>query len=192
MEALKQRIRRDGQVLPGNVLKVNSFLNHQIDPLLMAQIGEEFRRLFADRPITKVVTIEASGIAIGSLTALAFGVPLVFAKKAKSLNLGQDVYCVQIESFTHKNISDVIIDRQFLSPEDHVLIVDDFLANGKALEGLTALVEQAGATVEGIGIVIEKGFQGAGDRFRAAGVNLHSLAIVESMDAETGEITFRG
>ena len=191
MEALKQRIRRDGQVLPGNVLKVNSFLNHQIDPLLMAQIGEEFRRLFADRPITKVVTIEASGIAIGSLTALAFGVPLVFAKKAKSLNLGQDVYCVQIESFTHKNISDVIIDRQFLSPEDHVLIVDDFLANGKALEGLTALVEQAGATVEGIGIVIEKGFQGAGDRFRAAGVNLHSLAIVESMDAETDEITFR-
>lgn len=191
MEALKQRIRRDGQVLPGNVLKVNSFLNHQIDPLLMAQIGEEFRRLFADRPITKVVTIEASGIAIGSLTALAFGVPLVFAKKAKSLNLGQEVYCVQIESFTHKNISDVIIDRQFLSPEDHVLIVDDFLANGKALEGLTALVEQAGATVEGIGIVIEKGFQGAGDRLRAAGVNLHSLAIVESMDAETGEITFR-
>lgn len=191
MELLKERIRKDGKVLPGNVLKVNSFLNHQIDARLMAAIGEEFCRHFADRPINKVVTIEASGIAIGTMTAMALGVPLVFAKKTKSVNLGDDVYAVQVESFTHKNISDVIVDRQFLSAEDRVLIVDDFLANGKALEGLSGLVQQAGATVEGIGIVIEKGFQGAGDRLRAAGVNLYSLAIVDSMDAETGEITFR-
>ena len=190
MELLKERIRKDGQVLPGDVLKVNSFLNHQIDPMLIAAVAEEFRRLFADRPINKVVTIEASGIAIGSLTALAFGVPLVFAKKSKSVNLGDSVYTVKIESFTHKNVSDVIVDRQFLSPVDHVLIVDDFLANGKALQGLMEIAAQAGAKVAGVSCAIEKGFQGGGDALRSAGVRVESMAIIDRMSEEEG-IIFR-
>ena len=191
MQLLKDRIKKDGTVKAGNVLKVDSFLNHQIDVGLMNEIGKEFRRIFEDRNITKILTIEASGIAVACITAQYFKVPAVFAKKAQSINLDGDSYTTKIESFTHKKIYDVIVSKKYLSPNDHVLIIDDFLANGCALIGLIDLVKAAGATVEGVGIVIEKGFQKGGDEIRATGVNLHSLAVIESMNDVTGEIVFR-
>ena len=191
MNFLEERIARDGAVKPGNVLKVDSFLNHQLDVVLLDQIGEEFKRRFSDVPVTKVLTIEASGIAMAYPVAKAFGVPLVFAKKAQSVNLDGEMYVAEVDSFTHKRKNMVIVAKKYLSPEDHVLIIDDFLANGCALQGLISIVEGAEATVEGCGIVIEKGFQEGGQRIRNLGYRLESLAIVESMDAETGSITFR-
>ena len=191
MNFLEERIMRDGVVKPGNVLKVDSFLNHQMDIGLLEQIGMEFHRRFADRPITKVLTIEASGIAIAYPVAKAFGVPLVFAKKSKSINLDGEMYVAEVASYTHKNTNMVVVAKKFLSPEDHVLIIDDFLANGCALQGLVSIVDSAEATVEGLGIAIEKGFQEGGWRIRNLGYRLESLAIVESMDAETGKIVFR-
>ena len=191
MNFLEQRIAKDGIVKPGNILKVDSFLNHQMDIALLDEIGREFRRRFAGRPITKVLTIEASGIAIAYPVAREFGVPLVFAKKAKSVNIEGDVYLAEVDSFTHKKKNQVIVSKKFLGPEDHVLIIDDFLANGCALRGLIAIAESAGATVEGLGIAVEKGFQIGGKVIRDLGYRLESLAIVESMDAETGAITFR-
>ena len=191
VELLEQRIVRDGAVKDGEVLKVDSFLNHQIDAVLLDQLACEFKRLFADAPITKVVTIEASGIAIAYATALRFGVPMVFAKKSQTRNIEGEVYSTRIQSFTHGRIYDVILSKRFLGPEDHILIVDDFLANGCALEGLLDIAEQAGATVEGIGIAVEKGFQAGGALIREKGYRLESLAIVESMDPVTGEIVFR-
>ena len=191
MKLLEERIRRDGTVKAGNVLKVDSFLNHQMDIDLFNEMGKEWARLFADRPVTKILTVEASGIGIACVAAQHFHVPVVFAKKTQSLNIDGEVYTTKIELFTHKRVYDVIVSKKFLSPEDHVLIIDDFLANGCALEGLIEIVQKAGATVEGIGIAVEKGFQKGGDLIRGKGVRLESLAIVESMDAETGEITFR-
>ena len=191
MNFLEERILRDGMVKPGNVLKVDSFLNHQMDIGLLEQIGEEFHRRFADKPITKVLTIESSGIAIAYPVARAFGVPLVFAKKSKSLNLDGDVYAVEVPSFTHGKVNRVIVSKKYLDPHDHVLIIDDFLANGCALQGLISIVDSAGATVEGLGIAIEKGFQEGGYRLRNLGYRLESLAIVDAMDAESGTITFR-
>ena len=191
MKLLEERIRRDGTVKAGNVLKVDSFLNHQMDIDLFNEMGKEWARLFADRPVTKILTVEASGIGIACVAAQHFHVPVVFAKKTQSLNIDGEVYTTKIESFTHRRVYDVIVSKKFLSPEDHVLIIDDFLANGCALEGLIEIVQKAGATVEGIGIAVEKGFQKGGDLIRSKGVRLESLAIVESMDAETGEITFR-
>ena len=191
MKLLEERIRRDGTVKAGNVLQVDSFLNHQMVIDLFNDMGKEWARLFADRPVTKILTVEASGIGIACVAAQHFHVPVVFAKKTQSLNIDGEVYTTKIESFTHKRVYDVIVSKKFLSPEDHVLIIDDFLANGCALEGLIEIVQKAGATVEGIGIAVEKGFQKGGDLIRSKGVRLESLAIVESMDAETGEITFR-
>ena len=191
MNFLEQRILRDGVVKAGNVLKVDSFLNHQMDVALLKEMGQEFYRRFAHKKITKVLTIESSGIAVAYPVAEAFGVPLVFAKKAKSINIDGDVYTAEVPSFTHKVTNRVIVSKKFLGPEDHVLIIDDFLANGYALQGLISLVEAADATVEGLGIAIEKGFQEGGKRMRNLGYHLESLAIVESMNAETGEIVFR-
>ena len=191
MNFLEQRIIRDGIVKPGNVLKVDSFLNHQMDIALLEEMGQEFHRRFAGKKITKVLTIESSGIAIAYPVAKAFGVPMVFAKKAKSINIDGDVYSTEVPSFTYKTNNQVIVSKKFLSSEDRVLIIDDFLANGYALQGLIALVEAADATVEGLGIGIEKGFQEGGKRMRNLGYHLESLAILESMDAETGEIVFR-
>ena len=191
MKALEERIRRDGVVKAGNVLKVDSFLNHQMDIDLFNEMGKEWARLFADRPITKILTVEASGIGIACVAAQHFHVPVVFAKKTQSLNIDCEVYSTKIESFTHKRVYDVIVSKKFIKPEDHILIIDDFLANGCALEGLLEIVREAGATAEGIGIAVEKGFQKGGDLIRAKGIRLESLAIVESMDAETGEIRFR-
>lgn len=191
MELLKERIRKDGTVKAGNVLKVDSFLNHQMDIDLFNEMGKEWARLFADCPITKILTVEASGIGIACVAAQHFHVPVVFAKKTQSLNIDGEVYSTKIQSFTHKKIYDVIVSKKFITPEDHILIIDDFLANGCALEGLLEIVDKAGATVEGIGIAVEKGFQQGGDLIRSKGIRLESLAIVESMDAETGEITFR-
>ena len=191
MNFLEQRIVKDGIVKPGNVLKVDSFLNHQMDIALMDQIGLEFYRRFKECPITKVLTIEASGIAIAYPVARAFGVPLIFAKKSKSINIEGEMYVAEVESFTHKNVNQVIVSKKFLNSDDHVLIIDDFLANGCALQGLISIVENAGATVEGLGIAIEKGFQIGGRVIRNLGYRLESLAIVEAMNDETGEITFR-
>lgn len=191
MNFLEERILKDGIVKPGNVLKVDSFLNHQMDIALIDEIGKEFKRRFADKPITKVLTIEASGIAIAYPVAREFGVPLVFAKKSKSINLDGDMYVAEVESFTHKNKNMVVVSKKFLSPEDHVLVIDDFLANGCALQGLISIVASAEATVEGLGIAIEKGFQDGGYRIRNLGYRLESLAIVDAMDPETGAITFR-
>ena len=191
MNFLEERILRDGIVKPGNVLKVDSFLNHQMDIALLEQIGEEFHRRFAGKKITKVLTIEASGIAIAYPVAKAFGVPLVFAKKSKSINLDGDMYVAEVESFTHKKTNMVVVAKRFLNADDHVLIIDDFLANGCALQGLVSIVDSAGGTVEGLGIAIEKGFQEGGWRIRNLGYHLESLAIVDAMDAETGTITFR-
>ncbi len=191
MNFLEERILKDGIVKPGNVLKVDSFLNHQMDIALMDQMGKEFYRRFKDKKITKVLTIEASGIAIAYPVAREFGVPMIFAKKAKSINIDGDMYVAEVESFTHKNKNQVIVAKRFLNADDHVLIIDDFLANGCALQGLISIVESAGATVEGLGIAIEKGFQFGGRVVRNMGYQLESLAIVEEMDAETGAITFR-
>ena len=191
MNFLEERICKDGVVKPGHVLKVDSFLNHQMDVALLNEIGLEFHRRFADKPITKVLTIEASGIALAYPVANAFGVPMVFAKKSKSINIEGDMYVAEVESFTHKNKNQVIVSKKFLSPEDHVLIIDDFLANGCALQGLISIAESAGATIEGLGIAVEKGFQIGGRVIRNLGYRLESLAIVESMNAETGEIVFR-
>ena len=191
MNFVEQRILQDGIVKPGNVLKVDSFLNHQMDIALMEQIGKEFHRRFADKPITKVLTIEASGIGIAAFAAKEFGVPLVFAKKTKSINIDGDMYVAEVESFTHKNKNQVIVSKKFLCEGEHILIIDDFLANGCALQGLIAICKSAGATVEGCGIVIEKGFQAGGQIIRNLGYQLESLAIVDAMDAETGAITFR-
>ena len=191
MNFLEERILQDGVVKPGNVLKVDSFLNHRIDVALVDEMAREFKRRFADRPITKVLTIEASGIAIACAVAREFGVPMVFAKKSKSVNLDGDMYVAEVESFTHKKTNKVVVAKKYISPDDHVLIVDDFLANGCALQGLISIVDSAEATVEGLGIAIEKGFQEGGYRLRNLGYHLESLAIVESMDAETGEIVFR-
>lgn len=190
MKALKERIRRDGTVKPGNVLKVDMFLNHQIDVELLNEIGKEFKRLFADKKITKILTIEASGIAIASIAAQYFNVPVVFAKKAQSINLDGDSYTAKIQSYTHKKIYDVIVSKKYIREDDHVLIIDDFLANGCALLGLLDIVKSAKASVEGIGIVIEKGFQAGSKQIRDMGFDLQSLAIIESMNAETGEIVF--
>ncbi len=191
MNFLEQRILKDGVVKAGNVLKVDSFLNHQMDVALLKEMGQEFYRRFAQKKITKVLTIESSGIAVAFPVAEAFGVPLVVAKKARSINIDGDVYMAEVPSFTHKVTNQVIVSKKFLSAEDHVLIIDDFLANGYALQGLISLVEAADATVEGLGIAIEKGFQEGGKRMRNLGYHLESLAIVESMSAETGEIVFR-
>ena len=191
MNFLEERILKDGIVKPGNVLKVDSFLNHQMDIGLMEEIGREFHRRFSDKQVTKVLTIEASGIGIACFVAREFGVRMVFAKKSKSINIEGDVYVAEVESFTHKNRNQVVVSKKFLSPEDHVLIIDDFLANGCALQGLISIVESAGATVEGLGIVIEKGFQMGGRVIRNLGYHLESLAIVDAMDPETESITFR-
>ncbi len=191
MNFLEERIIKDGIVKPGNVLKVDSFLNHQMDIELMDQMGEEFHRRFADKNITKVLTIEASGIAIACSVARCFNVPLVFAKKSKSVNIEGDMYIAEVESFTHKNKNQVIVSKKFLNADDRVLIIDDFLANGCALQGLISITEAAGAKVEGLGIAIEKGFQIGGQVIRNLGYKLESLAIVDEMNAETGEIKFR-
>ena len=191
MNFLEERIVKDGVVKSGNVLKVDSFLNHQMDISLMNEIGKEFHRRFADKHITKVLTIEASGIAIAYPVANEFGVPMVFAKKSKSINIEGEMYVAEVESFTHKNKNQVIVSKKFLGPDDHILIIDDFLANGCALQGLISIAESAGATVEGLGIAIEKGFQIGGRVIRNLGYHLESLAIVDAMDAETGTITFR-
>ena len=191
MNFMEKRILEDGTVKSGNVLKVDSFLNHQIDVRLLDEIAGEFCRRFDGSRITKVLTIEASGIAIACAVARQLGVPVVFAKKSKSVNLDGDVYVAEVESFTHKKTNQIIVSAKYLSEEDHVLIVDDFLANGCALQGLISLVDAAGAEVVGCGIVIEKGFQEGGHRIRNLGFRLESLAIIESMDAETGAITFR-
>ncbi|QHQ61882.1 xanthine phosphoribosyltransferase [Anaerocolumna sedimenticola] len=191
MKLLQERIVRDGNVKSGNVLKVDNFLNHQMDIELFNEIGKEFKRIFSDLKITKILTIEASGIGIACITAQYFKVPVVFAKKAQSINIDGEVYSTKIESFTHKKTYDVIVSKKFISPEDKVLIIDDFLANGCALAGLIDLVRSASASVEGIGIVIEKGFQNGGEMIRSMGVRLESLAIIESMNAENGSIIFR-
>lgn len=191
MEQLEERIRRDGVVKSEGVLKVDSFLNHQLDIDLFEAMGVEFKRLFADAPITKILTIEASGIGIACVVARHFGVPVVFAKKAQSINLDGDQYTTTVYSFTKRKEFPVIVSKKYLDADDHVLLIDDFLANGKALHGLIELCHAAGASVEGIGIAVEKGFQGGGDELRAQGYDVDSLSIVESMNPETGEITFR-
>lgn len=191
MNFLEERILKDGIVKEGNVLKVDSFLNHQMDIELLDKIGEEFHRRFKDKKITKVLTIEASGIAIACFAARYFGVPVVFAKKSKSVNIDGDMYVAEIESFTHNCKNQVIVSQKFLGTDDHILIIDDFLANGCALQGLISISENAGATIEGIGIVIEKGFQIGGKVIRNLGYHLESLAIVEDMNAATATVTFR-
>ncbi len=191
MNCLEERIAKDGVVKEGNVLKVDSFLNHQMDIALMNEIGKEFYARFQDKPINKILTIEASGIAIAYAVAQQFHVPVLFAKKSKSINIAGDTYVAEVESFTHKNKNTVLVSKQFLTKDDHVLIIDDFLANGCALQGLISIVDQAGGTVEGIGIAVEKGFQMGGQIIRNLGYHLESLAIVESMDHKTGSIIFR-
>ncbi|HJI32439.1 MAG TPA: xanthine phosphoribosyltransferase [Lachnospiraceae bacterium] len=191
MKILEDRIRKDGVVKPGNVLKVDSFLNHRMDVGLFREMGKEWKRLFADCPINKILTIEASGIGIACIVAEQFDVPVVFAKKSQSINLDGEMYSTKIESFTHKKTYDVIVSKKFLSADDHVLVIDDFLANGCAINGLIELIDEAGATLEGVGIAIEKGFQQGGKVIRDKGIRLESLAIVESMNDETGEIVFR-
>ena len=191
MEALKKKILAEGEVYEGNILKVDCFLNHQIDFPFMKEVGREFHRLYKDAGVNKILTIEASGIAVGSVVALEFACPLVFAKKSKTKNIAGDVYKTQVASFTHGTTYDVMVSKRFLTPEDRVLIVDDFLAVGNALRGRIDLVHQSGATLVGCGTVIEKGYQHGGDQLRAEGVRVESLAIVESMDHTTGQICFR-
>lgn len=191
MNFLEERIVKDGIVKEGNVLKVDSFLNHQMDIDLFNRMGAEFKKRFAGKNINKIVTIEASGIGIACVAAMHFNVPVVFAKKAKSINIDGDMYIAEVESFTHKCKNQVIVSKKFLSENDHVLIIDDFLANGCALQGLISIINQAGGTVEGIGIAIEKGFQNGGNIIRNLGYQLESLAIVDSMDAATGTVKFR-
>lgn len=191
MELLKERIQRDGKIKEGNVLKVDSFLNHQMDVRLFHEIGKEFKRRFEGEKINKILTIEASGIGIACVAAEVFGVPVVFAKKTQTKNIAGDVYTTKVESFTHGRVYDIIVAKEFLGEGDSVLIIDDFLANGKALEGLSRLVKLSGAELAGAGVVIEKGFQTGGDLIRSRGIHLESLAIVESMDENTGKIVFR-
>ena len=191
MNCLEERIIKDGIVKEGNVLKVDSFLNHQMDIELFDEMGKEWKKRFKGKNINKILTIEASGIGIACIVAKHFGVPVVFAKKSKSINLEGEMYTAEVESFTHKNKNQVIVSKKFLNENDHVLIIDDFLANGCALQGLIQIVQSSGATVEGIGIAVEKGFQTGGRIIRNLGFQLESLAIVEEMNAETGEIKFR-
>lgn len=191
MNFFEERIAKEGIVKEGNVLKVDSFLNHQMDIALFDQMGAEFKRRFEGKEINKILTIEASGIGIACVVAMHFNVPVVFAKKSKSINIDGDMYIAEVESFTHKCKNQVIVSKKFLGEDDHVLIIDDFLANGCALQGLVSIVNQAGGTVEGIGIAIEKGFQVGGQVIRNLGYQLESLAIVDAMDAKTGTITFR-
>ena len=191
MQLLKDRIRKDGKIKEGNVLKVDSFLNHQMDVKLFQEIGKEFKRRFEGEEITKNLTIEASGIGIACVAAEVFDVPVVFAKKTQTKNIAGDVYTTKVESFTHGRVYDIIVSREFLGKGDKVLLIDDFLANGKALEGLAELVKKSGAELVGAGVVIEKGFQVGGDIIRSKGIHLESLAIVESMDEKTGEVVFR-
>ena len=191
MNFLEERIIKDGIVKSGNVLKVDSFLNHQMDIDLLEEIGREFKRRFGHKTITKVMTIEASGIAIAAFVAKEFGVPMVFAKKSKSINIDGDMYVAEVESFTHKNTNQVVVSKKFLHEGEHVLIIDDFLANGCALLGLISIVEASGSTVEGCGIVIEKGFQIGGRTIRKMGYQLESLAIIDAMDSQGGGIIFR-
>ena len=192
MKELKDRIRRDGKIKAGNVLKVDSFLNHQMDIKLFEAIGREFKRRFADAEVNKILTIEASGIGIACVAAQSFQVPVVFAKKTETKNIAGEVYTTKVESFTHGRIYDIIVSKEFLGKGDKVLLIDDFLANGKALEGLAQIVKDSGAELVGAGIVIEKGFQVGGDMLRAKGIRVESLAIVDSMDEKTGTIVFRG
>ena len=191
MQLLKDRIRKDGKIKEGNVLKVDSFLNHQMDVKLFQEIGKEFKRRFADEEITKILTIEASGIGIACVAAEVFDVPVVFAKKTQTKNIAGDVYTTKVETLTHGRVYDIIVSKEFLGKGDKVLLIDDFLANGKALEGLAELVTKSGAELVGAGVVIEKGFQVGGDIIRSKGIHLESLAIVESMDEKTGEVVFR-
>ena len=191
MQLLKDRIRKDGKIKSGNVLKVDSFLNHQMDIKLFEEIGKEFKRRFADVEVNKILTIEASGIGIACVVAQYFDVPVLFAKKNKTKNIAGEVYTSQVESFTHVRVYDIIVSKEFLGKGDKVLLIDDFLANGKALEGLAKLVEDSGAELVGAGVVIEKGFQPGGDNLRKQGIRLESLAIVDSMDEEKGTIVFR-
>ena len=192
MQLLKDRIRKDGKIKAGNVLKVDSFLNHQMDTDLFVEIGKEFKRRFADCEINKILTIEASGIGIACVVAQQFHVPVVFAKKTKTKNIAGDVYTSKVESYTHGRVYDIIVSKELLGNGVKVLLIDDFLANGKALEGLVALVKDSGAKLVGAGIVVEKGFQVGGDLLRSEGIRLESLAIVDSMDEKTGTIVFRG
>ena len=192
LKLLEDRIVKDGIVKPGNVLKVDSFLNHQMDISLFNDMGKEFKRLFNDTPINKILTIEASGIGIACVAAQYFdNVPVVLAKKSQTVNIDGEVYSTKIESFTHKRVYDVILSKKYLSSKDHVLIIDDFLANGCALNGLLDIAEKAGATVEGVGIAVEKGFQRGGELIRQKGIRVESLAIIESMDADSGNIVFK-
>ena len=190
MELLKERIRRDGIIRPGNVLQVDSFLNHQMDVALFREIGQEFARRFAGLPVSKILTVEASGIGIACIAAQYFHVPVVFAKKSRTSNQSPDVYASRVASFTHGNINEIVVSRQYLSPRDDVLILDDFLAVGNAVRGMMDLIRQAGARLTGVGIVIEKGFQSGGDELRTQGIRLESLAIVDAMDPASG-VTFR-
>lgn len=191
MNCLEERILKDGIVKEGNVLKVDSFLNHQMDIALFGEMAKEWKRRFADKEINKILTIEASGIGIAAIAAMEFGVPVVFAKKAKSINLEGEMYTAEVESFTHKNKNQVIVSKKFLDETDKILIIDDFLANGCALQGLIQIVQQAGASVEGIGIAVEKGFQPGGQIIRNLGYQLESLAIVDGMNHEDGSIELR-
>ncbi|MDD6666421.1 MAG: xanthine phosphoribosyltransferase [Lachnospiraceae bacterium] len=189
MKELEEKIHREGQVRPGNILKVDGFLNHQMDIDFINKMGKEFKRLFSDRPVNKILTIEASGIGIACITAQYFHVPVVFAKKSQSINLDGNLYSTKVQSFTHKRVYDVIVSKKYLTPDDHVLIIDDFLANGCAVNGLIDLIKEAGATLEGVGICIEKGFQSGGKELRDKGINLHSLAIIDSMS--DSDVVFR-
>ncbi|OUQ17194.1 xanthine phosphoribosyltransferase [Lachnoclostridium sp. An14] len=191
MQLLKDRIRKDGQVFPGNVLKVDSFLNHQMDIELFSEFGKEFKRRFEGEEINKILTIEASGIGIACIVAQSFGVPVVFAKKSQSKNIAGEVYSSKVESYTHGRIFDIIVSKKFLGPEDKILIIDDFMANGAAMDGLLEVIKESGAQVVGAGIIIEKGFQGGGERLRSQGLRVESLAIVDEMNDKTGEIVFR-
>lgn len=191
MDLLKKKILEEGQVYAGNILKVDCFLNHQIDCGFLAEVGKEFHRLYKDEGVNKILTIEASGIAIGAMVAQEYGCPLVFAKKNKTKNIAGDVYTAPVESFTHGTTYNIMVSKKFLNPGDKVLIVDDFLAIGNALKGLISLVEESGAELVGCGTVIEKGYQHGGDKLRAEGIRVESLAIIESMDADKGEIVFR-
>ena len=191
MDLLKKKILEEGQVYAGNILKVDCFLNHQIDCGFLAEVGKEFHRLYKDEGVNKILTIEASGIAIGAMVAQEFGCPLVFAKKNKTKNIAGDVYTAPVESFTHGTTYNIMVSKKFLNPGDKVLIVDDFLAIGNALKGLISLVKESGAELVGCGTVIEKGYQHGGDKLRAEGIRVESLAIIESMDADKGEIVVR-
>ena len=191
MNLLQKKILSDGVIKPGNVLKVDSFLNHQIDVPFISELGKEFYKLFGDRKVDKILTIEASGIGIACLTAVYFGVPVVFAKKSAGSNMDKEVYATEVKSFTHNKVNHIVVSKKYLNKGEHILIMDDFLANGCAVEGLIDLVNQAGGLVEGVGICIEKGFQGGGDELRRKGVDVKSLAIIDKMDPETGSIVFR-